>query len=430
MNLSFGRPLRATRSSFLVAGLFFGLAKSALAQTWVPPRTTPSLVELVSVDRTGEPNWLYGAEDVAGDGQNTFTPAEQAIDIRTTYLVADDDDLWVRAYVSGTAAPTSDTLLFVFVDADRNPNTGGSAIAPEIDDRFDTDPTDGGYEYVIAVRGDETVEGVWQWSNPNDQFEPVTMNVDATAEVGVDFDPIWVNDGDHGYLQVRAALGALGLNSTCNADFFVRSLNDQMSLGDGDMDVDGRTRCIRADAGGGQVPPPAVPPAACTTDAQCPGNGLCIDGDCVIPPACRVDADCAADERCDDNGYCVFDQSTVTCEDNDDCTDLVCVLPQSECVACMGDDECGTDRRCASTGRCVDATDVAPGTGGSGTGGSGTGGSTDPTELAEGEKIQGGAFTCAYSGASGTSPFAYAAGALLGGLFLVTRHAKRRKIAQ
>ena len=111
--------------------MVLGLAPGALAQSWVPARTTPSLVELGSVDRTGEPNWLYGAEDVAGDGLDTFTAAEQAIDLRTTYAVANNNELWVRSYVSSTAAPGDDVHLFVFVDADRNPNTGGSAIAPE-----------------------------------------------------------------------------------------------------------------------------------------------------------------------------------------------------------------------------------------------------------------------------------------------------------
>ncbi len=434
MTVSFRRRLHASAWGLAPGLLVLALAKTSLAQSWVPQRTTPSLVELVSVDRTGEPNWLYGREDVAGDGLDTFTPAEQAIDVRTTYMVATNDDLWVRSYVSSPMAPGNDVQLFVFVDADRDPDTGGSAVAPEIDDRFDADPTIGGYEYVVGVRGDETVSGVWQWSTANEQYEPV-MNVDATAESGVDFDPIWVNDGDHGYLQGRVELGALELDSTCNADFFVRSLNDDAALGDGDLDAGQIARCVRANAGGGQVPPPAVPPAACMTDDQCPGNGLCIDGDCVIPRGCRADADCAADERCDDNGYCVFDQSNVTCDDDAACVDLICDTTQSECVACQDDAECGADRRCASTGRCVDATDVATGTGGSGTGGAGTGASgtggagTGGIALADDEKIQGGAFTCAYSGAPNLAPFAHAAWGLLGGLFLFTRRAQRRKTA-
>lgn len=372
------------------------------------------MVELASVDRTGEPNWLYGREDIAGDGLDEFGPAEQAIDVRTTYLVAADGDLWLRAYVSSTEAPGEGVRLFVFVDNDRDDDTGGSAVAPEIDERFTTDPTTGGYEYVVGLRGDETIEGVWRWSAANEEYEPLSIDdVDAVAEAGVDFDPLWINGGDHGYLQLQAPLAELGLDGTCNADFFVRAVSDDEDLGDGDLDVGRRVRCLGGNAGGGRVPPAAIPPEECTRDGECAGGGLCIDGGCFIPRGCRADADCAGDEACSDQGYCVFDESSETCDEDDECGDLVCSAA-SECVGCTDDDACGDGRRCASTGRCVDASDVASGTGGSGTGGSGAapssgGAASDPTSLAEGEKIQGGAFTCTFTPSLGLSSLAWSA---------------------
>jgi hypothetical protein len=67
---------------------------SAHAQnTWVDNRTTPTLDEIVAVDKTGEPNWLYGFEDLVGDGE-TFAQQEQSIDIRTAYAAADNSRFW------------------------------------------------------------------------------------------------------------------------------------------------------------------------------------------------------------------------------------------------------------------------------------------------------------------------------------------------
>ena len=66
-----------------MAFLFAMAPSPAHAQSWVGGRTTPNPGEFVAVDRTGEPNWLYGAEDVAGDGLDAFSAPEQSIDIRS-----------------------------------------------------------------------------------------------------------------------------------------------------------------------------------------------------------------------------------------------------------------------------------------------------------------------------------------------------------
>lgn len=396
----------------------------ATAQTWVPTRTTPSLAEVATVDATGEEGWPFGAEDVAGDGLDTFNPPERSVDVRSTYVVATATELWARAYVSGTTSPGGDVSLYVFVDADRDADTGGSAAATDIDPRFGTDPSQGGYEYVVGVGGNDVLEGVWQWNAAQDAFEPV-QNVDAVVESGVDFDPLWLFEENHGYLQFHMDLAALGLDAACDADLFVRSLSGVTSIDDGDLTVGTRSRCIRVDSDP-STPPIVNPPNGCTSDAQCAGRGLCVDGDCVIPPACRADADCAADELCNARGFCEFDQSNTTCDADADCGDLVCDTAQNTCAACNADADCGTGRRCASTGRCIDG--AATGTGGAGSGGgAATGGAaSDPTALAEGEKIQGGAFTCAF----GLAPSWHAGWAALGVLAsagMLRRRARRGK---
>jgi hypothetical protein len=95
------------------------LSSAAHAQTWLPERSTPVLRELVAVDATGETPWLFGAEDVAGDGAAVFGAAEQAADVRSGYAASAGSRLWLRVYVSARTAP-QDLRAFVFVDNDRN----------------------------------------------------------------------------------------------------------------------------------------------------------------------------------------------------------------------------------------------------------------------------------------------------------------------
>lgn len=370
-----------------IAGVVLGLAPGlAEAQSWAPPRTTPILLDLSDLDETGEGNWLFGGEDVAGDGLDTFQPPERAIDFRSVYAVADEDDLWLRAYVVSETG-LGDLRLFVFVDADANVATGGSAAATSLDARFAADPTLGGYEFVIAVSSDESLEGVWQWSTTELDYELV-MDPTAEVEVGTDADPIRIAGEVRGYVQLRVPLDAVGLDSSCSGRLFVRSLNEGPAmLGDGDLDVGRSARC-RALTDPDRDPPDVLfPDEECTEDAQCPGEGLCLDGACRLPPLCREDAECAADETCSE-GRCVFASSDTSCTDDEDCGDLVCDAESSVCSACSTDEDCGAGRRCASTGRCVGSGDPgAPGTPGDA-----------GLVPGDGERIQGGAFTCGWAG--------------------------------
>lgn len=146
------------------------LASTASAQTWIGTRKTPALTEIVSIDRTGEAGWIYGQEDVAGDGIGTFKQPEQAIDLRTVYAVTDATRFWARAYVAEPNAVDTNVKVFVFLDTDRNKATGGPANAPEIDAKLLKDPTQGGYEYVLEIHGNNTVGAVWAWTMAQNKF--------------------------------------------------------------------------------------------------------------------------------------------------------------------------------------------------------------------------------------------------------------------
>jgi hypothetical protein len=391
----------------LVVAALLLVAPAALAQSWAGSRSTPSLTELFAVDTTGENGWLYGQEDLAGDG-SSFQVPEQSIDIRTAYASTDAQDFWVRSYVSATQAPGADVSLYVFIDADAQSGTGGPAVAANIDPDFTADPSAGGYEWVVGLRGDESVVGLWEWDGTawtTASFTPQQI----AAEAAVDLDPIRIGANDHGYIQGRIELALVGLTEPCNANLYVRSSNEAGAGGPGDLEVGQVGGCVPADANNDDIPDPLEPNGGCTSDDQCPGDGVCVNGACVIAAPCVDDTDCAANHQCTPDGRCVPVPSG-TCTTNDECTELVC--SGGQCVACtLGGSECGAGRRCAPNGRCVADT---PGAGGSA-------GSTG-IEPAEGQEVQGGACVC--TAASGSSPGALAL--LLVPLALALRRLRRR----
>src|SRR5687767_11600965 len=102
------------------AGAALAAPATSNAATWTGNRSTPSLRELVVLDATGGPGWLWGEEDILGDVLQAFTPAEQSLDIRTAYASPDGQNLRVRTYVSNPDAVNANAIVFVFVDKDRN----------------------------------------------------------------------------------------------------------------------------------------------------------------------------------------------------------------------------------------------------------------------------------------------------------------------
>ncbi len=377
----------------IIALFVGGLASSAAdagAATWANERTTPHLSDLVAVDRTGEADWLFGPEDVQGDGLATFTAAEQAIDLRSAYVAIDAQRLWLRAYVSSERAPGSTLRVYFFIDTDEERATGGSAAAPEIDVAFTDDDSRGGYDVVIGMQADSAALAVWQWREQDGAYElsPVAP-LAATAEAGVDVDPLRVFADSHGYLQASFTADRVDVTPTCNARLLVRS-----SAGEGgaDLDVGGLASCVASDRdgdGNGVVDLVEVSSeASCQRDEQCPASGLCISGRCLYPSHCRTDTDCSPDERCDEGSGVCRAQGGASCDPVQPCDGGLVCGSAAECAACTDDDSCGGDRRCAASGRCVDERSSSGSGGGSREGG---------VLLAPGEQVQGGAGTCGFA---------------------------------
>ncbi|MBI5536289.1 MAG: hypothetical protein HY898_26440 [Deltaproteobacteria bacterium] len=375
------------------------LSLSAQAATWRAGRTSPRLNEIVAIDATGETGWPWGQEDLAGDGLATFQPQEQSIDIRTAYAATDASRFWVRAYVSDANSVGGNVTVFVFVDADMNAATGGSAAATAVHAQFTTDPSQGGYEYAIALKGNGSIQGFWQWRQPQQTWDAMQVpGSNADAEAGQDTDPILINGAQHGYVQAMVDLNVVGLTSACAANLYFRSVNEAGGQAAGDLDVGRVGACIPGDANGDHVPDVIVPPSGCTVDSQCAGGGVCVNGACVLPHPCVSDTDCSATEQCTPDGRCV-PRATGTCTGNAQCGGLVCVGGQ--CVACTpGGTECGTGYRCGPNGACV----AGPSTGAGGApGAGGSVGDAGPL-LGPDDKVEGGALHCGLAGGARDEP--------------------------
>jgi hypothetical protein len=409
----------------------FSFIGSALGATWSSARTTPNLAEMFAIDATGEPDWLYGAEDVAGDGLTTFGQQEQNLDVRTAYAGPESQNLYLRAYISDAAGPNGNTNAYFFVNADGNTATGSNANATTVDANLTGDTSAGGYDYVIGIKGNGTPLGIWNWSGS--QWNSVAAT-SLAGEAGTDVDPIRINGDTHGYIQASVALSAVGLTAACSALFFVRTTHDTLS---GDLDVGQAGTCDPSDtdANNNTIPDVLEPTSNCTTNAECPGGGICLSGNCVFATPCIDNTDCRTDEACTPDGICL-PRASGTCASNADCGDRVC--EGGRCDACMpGGIQCDAGRVCAPTGRCVDDPSAgtggtggigAAGTGGTGGGAGGTGGRAgstgtggfagedqhDPLEPRGAEDVQGGACVCSAPGGrtSGTLallalPFAF-----------------------
>jgi len=142
------RALRARRREpgvnpaqvFQLAALSLVLsASSAEAQSWADGREHPALFQIVAIDRTGESDFPYGREDVAGDGLGTFNAAEAGADLRTMYASAGPMQLWLRAYLAGNDAPRPSLRAFFFIDTDARASSGGPGQGMELDEQLADD---------------------------------------------------------------------------------------------------------------------------------------------------------------------------------------------------------------------------------------------------------------------------------------------------
>jgi hypothetical protein len=410
-------------ASLGLAALLASAASTAHAQagnTWVDGRTVPILGELVAVDATGEPGWPYGAEDIEGDGLDSFRPPEQSLDIRTAYAATDASSFWTRVYVSNPNGVGGNIIVYVFIDSDEDAATGGGADATEIHQALTTDPSAGGYDYVIALRGNGSLDAVYEWRQ--DAFVAVSpLPAEARGEAGSDLDPIDVST--RGYVQAVVPALAVGLTADCRARLFFRSINTSAATTASDINVGEASPCRPVDLDNDGIPDILVPPE-CGRDAECPGGGVCIDGRCVLATPCITDADCTTEEACADDGRCVA-RPGGSCASTADCGDLVCLSEQ--CMPCTtAGAVCGAERTCAPDGRCVTGTPA--GAGGSGAGGSTSGGQAGgPLDLLEeGDLVQGGACTCRAVAPAGGRTTAVLPWAILLGAFVALRRRARR----
>jgi OmpA-OmpF porin, OOP family len=361
------------------------ISARAGAATWAEARTTPIIGDLVAIDRTGERDWLFGAEDIKGDGLARFDAPERALDVRSAYVAYDGTRLWLRAYVSSEQAPDAGLRVYFFIDADDDRRTGGRAAAPEIDPAFTEDTSAGGYDVVVGMQGATVVGSVWQWGSEDGRFAPLPLPpLNIQAESGTDTDPLRVFADSHGYVQAALNAGPLEIAKSCNASLLVRSSSAD---GTGDRDVGAAEPCVATDGDRNGVADliEGSESKSCERDEQCPGRGLCVASRCLYPSYCRDDSDCNDDELCDDSDICRA-KNGKSCSAEGSCGGgLVCIA--SQCGSCTDDASCQAGQRCAASGRCVDER--------SRSGSNGTEG--DAVSLAPGEQVQGGAGTCALS---------------------------------
>lgn len=257
------------------------VSRAASAQTWPSGTTTPTLRDLVSVDRTGEANWLFGSEDVAGDGLQTFGAEERALDVRSAYAELRGRRLALRAYVSADTAPEQ-LRVYAFINVDRAAATGGPGSAPEIDTALDGASPDAGYEVVIGMLQEPEMANVWRWQESTARYEPVA-DLDAlelVIEAGADRDPLDIGDPPNGYLQAAFDPRPLDIPETCSVELLFRASD---GLDGGDSDVGEGGPCRAEDANRNGVADVAEVEAACDTDDQCPAGGSCVEGICRAP---------------------------------------------------------------------------------------------------------------------------------------------------
>jgi hypothetical protein len=392
--------------------LVLSSARPAAAQSWSGLFPRPALFQISSVDRSGEPAFPYGREDVAGDGLAMFGEDEAGSDLRSVYVDSDASRLWLRAYLAGTSAPAPTLRSFFFVDSDARAGTGGPAQGAELDEALTEDPTRGGYEHALGVDGAGTVLGVFDWDpamrrwTENTSYRPP----DVRTETGVDVDPLVFASAQHAYVQLSVAHSLSGLSQSCGGTLFVRvsnALSPTRTLAD---DAPDAFACIAARDDYGD-PVILQPPEGCSGDDQCPGGGVCRDDVCLIAFSCSDDSACPGDHRCEAD-RCVKVVSG-SCDDAGDCSGLVCQA--GSCVACSeaGARACASGQLCAPDGTCRRPDGVGEPSDGENGGQSGVSGPG---------KVRGGAFSCASASSSARS-----SGWLLALLALALRSYARRR---
>ena len=402
------------------------LPNSVHAQTWSLSRERPSLREIIAVDATSEAQWPYGQEDVADDAG--IGAAEVAdVDLRSLYADLRDGTLWLRSYVVSTAAPDPNAEAYFFIDSDANAATGGKANDAQLWPRLSADPSPGGYEHVVSVRGDGTLGGLFDWDASKRRWvEPANAGMLVKTEALVARDPLRLLGNNHGYFQASLGSATAGVNDSCIANIFVRTWYEQpVDAGTG-VEPNGVGDYLDAFAAHCHATlsyygdPIILHADACTTNATCPAAGTCTDGICVFGYECAATPECATGYSCT-NQVCVRVIETA-CTTNATCDGLIC--DASSCVTCTatGAHACDAGLVCSPSGRCLNP-DNASQPGQAGRGGSGVAAGED------GPRVRGGAFTCAvlHAGSSADLSWPWLLGAIFGLCAFTGRAARRRR---
>ncbi len=392
----------------LLLAATLGVAK-AQAQTWSLPRGYPTLWQIVSIDRSGEQGFPYGREDVAGDGLGSFAAEESESDLRSVYADTDAERLWLRAYVAAENEPPPALHAFFFLDTDGRDSSGGPAHGEQLAPLQADDPTRGGYERALAVRGNGTVLGAWRWDTATRTWieiadrEPQAVRAERASAR----DPLGIGgQQSHGYLQVDVEHALSGLNVTCAANLFVRLVRERSPDGAFVDDAPEDFACrAPSDVYGDPV---VLRKEACSNDTQCPADSRCRDGICLIGYDCGGDEDCRSGETCTD-GQCVR-QVGLACDAAAACDGLVC--DEARCAACSesGPRACAQGLLCAPSGACLDPDRFEPGP-------------ATPDEA----KVQGGALSCVAGAGRTRTPMTLACLLPLALVLLHQRVRRRRR---
>jgi hypothetical protein len=298
--------MRSTAFALMLVGSC-ALVTPVCAQTWTSPRGRPPLWQIISIDRSGEQDWRWGAEDIAKDGAGRYDADEASSDLRTVYADSDRERLWLRAYVGSAQPPLAKLLLFAFVDVDGRADTGTGADAIQLRPEFASDPSQGGFERAIGVGADGRIVGAWRWDSASKRWISLESEIDDSdagafgdaiaVEVGRDRDPVALAGLEHGYIQLSALHALSGLNASCAAKIFVRTWLDdapRRSFGD---EVASEASCrAQFDASGN---PAVLDAASCDAKRACPAAGSCRNGACVIEYDCDANADCRSGQHCE-----------------------------------------------------------------------------------------------------------------------------------
>jgi hypothetical protein len=241
--------------------------------------------------------------------------------LRSLYVDAQANALWLRAYVAASSQPAGPELVFFFIDRDGRDDTGGAARGADLHPALADDPSEGGYEFAVGVRGDASLEGVFQWDPALRKWVEISdyPPADLRTELGVAVDPLAIGAADHGYFQLTVAHDLSGLTQSCGGTIFVRLLSDGSPRRSFADDAPDEIPCQSANDAYGD--PAVLRPDGCSSDAECPADGICREHICLFAYPCTRAADCRSDERCSD-GQCVR-VVTGGCTDAEDCAGLV-----------------------------------------------------------------------------------------------------------